>query len=112
MKILCYFVIIIAFMMYFQKEPIYTVVIIGIGIGLYIYFKSRKGKSGVFGKFLGGNSEDSDDRMNDLILFFMLQQMATNSSQQHESTKQREKDKKQDQIDKIKHEVLDLLESD
>ena len=42
----------------------------------------------------------------------MLQQMATNSSQQQESTKQREKDKKQDQIDKIKHEVLDLLESD
>lgn len=99
-------------MMYFQKEPIYTVVIIGIGIGLYIYFKSRKGKTGVFGKFLGDRSEDSDDRMNDLILFFMLQQMATNSSQQQESTKQQEKNKKQDQIDKIKHEVLDLLERD
>ena len=99
-------------MMYFQKEPVYTVVIIGIGIAVYIYFKSRKGKGGVFGKFLGGRSEDSEDRMNDLMIFFMLQQMMNNSNQHHESSDRQEKPKKQDQFDKIKQEVLDLLERD
>ena len=112
MKVLCYFVIIIAFMMYFQKEPVYTVVIIGIGIAVYIYFKSRKGKAGVFGKFLGGGSTDSEDRMNDLMIFFMLQQMMNNSDQRRESSDRQEKPKKQDQLDKIKQEVLDLLERD
>ena len=97
-------------MMYFQKEPIYTVVIIGIGVAVYIYFKSRKGKGGVFGKFLGGSSQDSEDRMNDLILFFMLQQMANTSSQ--ESVREQKKDKKQDHADKLKQEVLELLERD
>lgn len=101
--------------MYYQKNPIYTIVIIGIGISLYIFFRSRKGKGGILGKFLGGTRSDTDERMDDLITLFMLQQMFNNSPQRQARANGEEdniKNKRYEEIEKTKQEILDLLERD
>lgn len=108
MKVLCYFVIIVAFLMYYQQNPMYTIVIIGIGIALYIFFKSRKGKPGMLTKFFSGKgANESHDRIDDLILLFMLQQMSHDSRNQPQK---KTEDKKQKELELTKQEILDLLE--
>lgn len=110
MKILCYLILIIAFLMYYQENPVYTIIIIAIGIGVYLFFKSRKGKTGVLGNFFGGNSTESEERMNDLITFFILTQMFNNSSHQDNDLEKKKSQKMQEEIEKKKQEVLELLE--
>ena len=109
MKVFCYFILVVAFLMYYQQNPVYTIVIIGIGIGLYIFFKSRKGKSGMITKFFSGRNEiESTSRVDDLILLFMVQQMFNDSNRT--KPQQDKKNEKHEKIDEVKQEILDLLE--
>lgn len=112
MKILCYLILIIAFLMYYQENPVYTIIIIAIGIGVYIFFKSRKGKTGVFGKFLGGSSMKTEEQMNDLISIFILTQIFNNTSHQDKELKNQKSLKQQEEIERKKQEILKLLEID
>ncbi|MFW9829351.1 MAG: hypothetical protein ACFFB4_03335 [Promethearchaeota archaeon] len=114
MKILCYLILVVAFMMYYQKNPVYTIIIIAIGIGIYIFFKSRKGKGGLFKKFIGRDRSETDDRMDDLITLFMLQQMFNNSIQNKNQIQEKEtpKNKRSEELEKEKQEILELLEGD
>lgn len=113
MKFFCYLVLIVAFMMYYQQNPVYTIVIIAIGIGLYIFFKARKGKGGTLSKFFGGTNSEADDRVDDLITLFILQQMF-NSSSQNQNREQNDKNKSEykQELEKSKQEILDLLDRD
>ena len=88
MKGLCYIVLILGFFIFFQQNPLYAIIIIVIGLGVYILFKSRSSNSskGVLGFLTGAHSQQD------------------NSEQ-----------KKQDQdhhIDRIKSEVLELLDEE
>lgn len=113
MKFLCYLVLIVAFMMYYQQNPVYTIVIIAIGIGLYVFFKARKNKSGILSKFFGRDHSVADDRMDDLITLFMLQQMFNSSSQiQNRGQENKNKNTHKEELEKIKQEILELLERD
>lgn len=113
MKFLCYLVLIVAFMMYYQQNPVYTIVIIAIGIGLYIFFKARKSKNGVLSKFFGRDHSHLDDRMDDVITLFMLQQMFNSSSQnQSQGQKSKTKSARKEELEKRKQEILELLERD
>ncbi|MFW9828884.1 MAG: hypothetical protein ACFFEY_14940 [Candidatus Thorarchaeota archaeon] len=115
MKILCYLILIVAFMMYYQKNPVYTIIIIAIGIGIYIFFKSRKGKGGFFNKFLGFKPKnETDERMDDLITLFMLQQMFNNSIQNKSQVlvKETPNNDSREKLEKEKQEILELLEHD
>jgi arginyl-tRNA--protein-N-Asp/Glu arginylyltransferase len=68
--------------MYFQKEPVFTAIILGIGVVLYLVFRARKtGKS--FRGFMGGNEQPQRDTMNDLMTLIVLQQLFSD----RESTK-------------------------
>jgi hypothetical protein len=117
MKGLCYLVLIIAFFIYYQQNPIFTVVIVIIGLGVYFYFKSRKlNSSGTFAFFSKHSSSNQNKSMEDLITFMMLQQiLGSPASSTHTRAKNDNIIKENDyekQIETIKKEVLDLLEDE
>ena len=113
MKGLCYIVLILGFFIFFQQNPLYAVITIIILVGVYIFFKSRSSKSsrGIIG-FLKGNHSQQDSRIDDLITLMMVQQLL---SSQNNSDQNNIKQKRQDQdhyVDKIKNEVLELLDKE
>ena len=114
LKGFCLIAIIVAMLMFYQKEPLYTVVIIGIGVVIYFVYKAKKSGNGLLGAFFSGNQPHEDSRLDDLIALMILQQLTTNNSTNN-SASQVISDKAQkrlDAIDKTKKEVLDLLSSD
>lgn len=114
MKGYCYIALILGFFVFYQQNPMYAIIIIVLFIGVYLFFKSRSSGSsrGVFGFFSGKNAQQ-DSRMDDLILLIMIQQLMNSSSESNHNQGSNDKGKEQDQqIDKIKQEVLELLEED
>ena len=113
MKGYCYIVLIIGFFIFFQKNPVYAVVFMGIIMGGYLYFKSKRSGSsgGAFG-FMKGNTQQQNGNLDDIITLMMLQQLFNNTNSQNsdqhypESKKERE----EDQIDQTRREVLELLD--
>jgi len=79
MKGYCFLILAVAFLMYFQKDPIFTVIILGIGVAVYLFFKARKNGKGLTGLF-GGSSAGQQDKMNDLMTLIVFQQLISNSS--------------------------------
>ncbi len=114
MKGFCYIVLILGFFIFYQQNPVYSIIIIVLFIAVYLFFKSRSSGSnnGVFGFFSGKNATQAN-RMDDLINLMVIQQIMSNSSQNNDyANKNNEKAEKDKQIDKIKEEVLELLEED
>ena len=114
MKGFCLTAIIVAMLMFYQKEPFYTVVIIGIGVVIYFVYKAKKSGNGLLGAFFSGSQSREDSRLDDLIALMMLQQLTTNNSMNNSASQViSEKSRKRDEaIDKTQKEVLDLLSSD
>ncbi|MFX1304395.1 MAG: hypothetical protein ACFE9X_13650 [Promethearchaeota archaeon] len=113
MKGFCYIVLIIGFFVFYQQNPVYAIIIIVLFIGVYLFFKSRSSSGrGVFG-FLSGKQPQQESKIDDLITLMMIQQLMNSSSQNSDNQTRDEKKKEHEQhIDKIKKEVLDLLEDD
>ena len=114
MKGFCLIAIIVAMLMFYQKEPFYTVVIIGIGVVIYFVYKSKKNGNGLLGAFFSGDQAHQDSRLDDLIALMMLQQLTTNNSINNSASQviSEKAQKRLDAIDKTQKEVLDLLSSD
>ncbi len=114
MKGFCLIAIVVAMLMFYQREPIYTIIIIGIGLVIYIFYKSRKGGKGIMGAFFSGNQSQHDGRMDNLITLMMLQQLSSTSSQGNSASHQISEDarKRREAIDKTQKEVLELLSGD
>jgi hypothetical protein len=120
MKIFIYFALIVGFLMFYQSNPVYTIVIIIIALGIYLFYRSRKGKGnggrsrgGI--RFLSGKEPPQNDSTDDLITLMMIQQIFSPSTTPDyiryippNDTKQVE----ESEIDKIKREVLELLGDD
>ena len=79
-----------------------------------MYFKSKKkGGSSVRGAFFSGRQSQNDGRVDDLVTLVILQQMFDKSSTNKVDelrSYQAKSYKKEEQIEKIKHEILELLE--
>ena len=80
MKGYCFLILAVAFLMYFQKEPVFTIIILGIGIAVYLFFKARKSGKGIAGFFGGNELPNQQDKMNDLMTLIIFQQLLSNSS--------------------------------
>ena len=80
MKGYCFLILAVAFLMYFQKEPVFTIIILGIGIAVYLFFKARKSGKGIAGFFGGNEFPNQQDKMNDLMTLIVFQQLLSNSS--------------------------------
>lgn len=114
MKGFCLVAVVVGFLMFYQKEPVYTLVIIGVGLFFYLFYKSKKSGKGVLGILMSGNQTSQDRNFDDLMALIMLQQLISNNS--HESSSSREiseeSQNRNEEIEKAKREVLDLLDSD
>jgi len=110
LKGLCYIALIIGFFMFYQQNPIYTIIILVIFLGVYLFFKSRSsgGSNGIL-NFLSGRNPQQDNKIDDLITLMMLQQLLSPNPQNPEI---RNNTEHKDKIEKIKQEVLNLLEED
>jgi len=76
MKIFLYFVLIIAFLLFYQQNPFYAALMVALLIGLILFFKLRR-RNGNFGRgiFFGGKYDKLDKRFDDLMLLILLQQV-------------------------------------
>jgi len=114
MKNFCLIAVIIAMLMLYQKDPVYTVIIIGIGVVIYLIYKSRKSGNGLLGAFFSGSQPRQDSRIDDLIALMVLQQLTSTNSQKNSASHQisDKARRRREAIDKTQKEVLDLLSSD
>ena len=115
-KIFLFFILAIAFLMFYQQNPIYTIIIVIVFLIAYIMLKVRKKSpnKSILTYFSGKNNQEND-KMDDYITFMMLQQLVNPSSQSNkyemDSSEIKTKSKYQDDIEKTKQEVLNLLQN-
>ncbi|MHA1932483.1 MAG: hypothetical protein ACW96X_08080 [Promethearchaeota archaeon] len=109
MKGYFYIVLIIGFFMFYQQNPMYAIIIIGIFIAGFIFIKSRKSGSGISG-FLKGKAPQTNNNMDDLIALMMLQQLTNNSNSRIENIDEKGNNDHERHIEKVKQEALALLD--
>ncbi|MHA2280724.1 MAG: hypothetical protein ACXAC5_07720 [Promethearchaeota archaeon] len=109
MKGYCYIVLVIGFFMFYQQNPMYAVIVIGIFIAGYILIKSRKSGKGVSGLFRGKGAQPHNN-MDDLITLMMLQQLTSNSNTRQDNFEEKASREHEKEIEKVKQEVLALLD--
>ncbi len=121
MKGMCYIVLIIAFLMFYQREPVFTVIIIGLAVGLYLFFKSRRSSSrgrgrGFLSALTGRANNQQDRNIDNMLTLMMVQQLFSNNSCQNLSSNNKQFKKKenshQKEIKRVKEEVLRLFNED
>lgn len=112
MKGMCYIVLIVAFLMFYQREPVFTIIIIGIAVGLYLFFRSRKSSSrrrsgGFFSAITGRTNDQYERNIDDMMTLMMLQQLFSKKTPQpkNENLTSDEHAK----LEKIKEDILALL---
>lgn len=114
MKSYCLIAIVIAMLMFYQKEPVYTLVIVGVGMALYLYYKAKKSGKGGIGALFSGQQSPQERNFDDLMALMMLQQLISSNPQNSTASQQisEESMKRREEIEKTQKEVLDLLGTD
>lgn len=116
MKSMCCVVLIIVFFMYYQTNPVFTIVIVVVALGIYIFYKSKTSGSGSgTSRLLSGRAPQQESRnMDDLITLVMLQQLLNSSPDErtHGHVVQDLKKTQDEKLEKMKNEVLELLEEE
>ncbi len=113
MKGFCYIVLVIGFFLFLQKDPMYAIVIIGIFIGVYLFYKSRTSSSGSgVMSFLSGRKNPQDNKIDDIITLMMVQQLlgTNHNSRSNNSTPRPTDGERIEKIEKTKQEFLRSLE--
>ena len=113
---MCYIILIVAFLMFYQREPVFSIIIICISVGLYLFFRSRRsgrkrGRRGILTSLMGGN-RPQDTNIDDLITVMMIQQLfhEPNKSTPSNPTKENQCSKQEQEIEKAKKEILELFD--
>ena len=114
MKGFCLVAVVVGFLMFYQKEPVYTLIIIGVGLFFYLFYKARKSGNGLLGVLMSGNQTSQDRNFDDLMALIMLQQLLSNNSQASSASREisEKSQNRREEIEKIQREVLDLLDND
>jgi len=110
----CLVAVVVAMLMFYQKDPLYTLVIIGVGLFFYLFYKAKKSGNGLLGVFMSGNQTSQDRNFDDLMALIMLQQLLSDNPQDSSASREisKESQKRREEINKIQREVLGLLDSD
>jgi len=110
MKAFIYMAFIVAFIIIFQQNPLFGVILILIFGGGYLYFKSRKHRGGS-ALFRSGRNFVSNDQTQQLLTYMLLQQLSNpnNISSHHHEYDIKPKESI-DENDKARQEILRLLE--
>lgn len=97
----------VAFLMFYQANPLYAVIVIILFLGLYLLYKRRKNTR------FGGRStlfSGRGSQQNDLVDLIFVQQLI-NSSKNHDVSGYKGPDKKTIEIERIKREILELFDN-
>jgi len=105
---MCYIILIVAFFIFYQQNPVYAIVIIMIFAVGFLFIRSRKGRpnSGFLG-FLKGKQDYQNNHMNDLITIMMLQQLIGDS---HPKEREIERNIDRDLIEEKRREIMELFD--
>ncbi|TFF97004.1 MAG: hypothetical protein EU547_05560 [Promethearchaeota archaeon] len=103
--------------MFFNKDPIFCIIIVGGAIGLYAFFRLRKKNgtsSGKIGGFFSRNENrtlNQNNNLNDLVIYMAMQQML-NSQQQNSFHIKSElnNEREENTLEREKEEIIKLLE--
>ncbi len=113
MKMIIYFILIIAFLMFYQKNPVFAIILIALTVGIYLFLKARKSRGlASHGSFLTSSYGAPVKSSEDLVELMLLQQMIISgkSSFDQSSPSSPVINKRHEKIEKTKQEVLELLE--
>jgi c-di-AMP phosphodiesterase-like protein len=112
MKVFIYFILIIAFLMFYQQKPVFTVIIVGLLMLIFVFFKVLKYRGTSAPKSFLSNFRSSQSHKNDDILTLLLLQQVINSESPHIINipmTPRKINKHEHYIENIKQEILELL---
>ena len=118
MKMLCYFILTIAFLMVYQNNSVCSLIIVGIGLGIFLFRKTRKlpSKHSNSWNFLSRKRIQSNGELLETIKLLMFQKMLESlnlsSKAQENEFLSNKKEKRSAKVENIKKEVLSLLESE
>lgn len=111
MKGICFLVMGFALILSYQKNPFGTIIIGGIGILLYVLFKSRKKSTGnrrrwIFNK----GSSPQHSQMEDLINLLVIQNFLKDRIEPNEIKERPESSSKFQELEAMKKEILSLFD--
>ena len=107
----CYIALIIGFFIFYQQNPMYALIVIGVFIVGYIFVKSRRSGSGYAGsRFLSGKAPPHNSNIDDLITLMILQQLNNNTNSEIKKLEEQAETENDKYIEKIKQETLALLD--
>ncbi|TFG18653.1 MAG: hypothetical protein EU533_07515 [Promethearchaeota archaeon] len=113
MKGICILVIAFALILSYQNNPFGTIIVGGVSILIYVFFKSRKGKFGM-GRSWGFNKGTSyqHSQMEDLINFLVVQNYLKNSTELNLQQERDPQSPRLQEIEAIKNEILSLFDEE
>ncbi|MFX0058442.1 MAG: hypothetical protein ACFE85_10930 [Candidatus Hodarchaeota archaeon] len=97
--------------MVYQHNPVFTIIIVVIAASLYLFYKAKKGNSGLLRNLMSGRASSTQNSIDDLITLMIIQQMfnENQASQPRNHPASRKKKDEQDKAERTKQEILDLL---
>lgn len=111
MKAFLYMALVVAFIVIFQQNPLFGVILIAFLGGGYLYFKSRK-NGGRMGLMRSGRMPVVKDQTQILLTYMLLQQLSTNNNTNSSHNLLERKDDQEDLINehqRARDELLQLL---
>jgi hypothetical protein len=115
MKGYCFLVIAVALIIFYQREPMYTLIIGGVIIIGYLVVKGRKSGTGFLGGIVGNTQSSQERNIDDLITLIMVQQLLneSNSSKQLPSVTVDSKEQERNQrISEAQEKILNLFDNE
>jgi hypothetical protein len=114
MKGFCYLALIIAFLAFYQSNPMIVLIILGILLGGYAYFKSKKTKKGGGSRLFGLLRNEPSDLTSELLMSYLLiqQSLANHPSGDVSASgmKSEEQEALEQYVEGVKKEVLGMLD--
>ncbi|MEJ2251990.1 MAG: hypothetical protein P8Y97_20315 [Candidatus Lokiarchaeota archaeon] len=108
MKILCFIVIGIAFLIFYQNNPTIALILIVVAVGGYLLFKV-KGKSkgkGMFKNLMRNVTPNGNNNVDKVLTYLILERYLTSSDKVPQESQSNSKKQK---IEQQKQKVLNLL---
>ena len=111
LKGMCFLVIALALIMSYQKNPFGTLIVGGIGILVYLLYKSRKRSNGTRrGWIFNKGSSHQRSQMEDLINLLVVHSFLNNSMESEKPQETPKSSKKLSDLEKMKNEILSLFD--
>lgn len=110
-KIFCYAILVVAFLLFFQKDPFFALIILGVIFSLFLLVRKRKHSSGnAITSFLSGKEHVQTSQLNNVVMVLALDKLL-NTSKEDDLTKNKKKSlERKKQIENMKQEIMELLE--